>query len=603
MPGRFDNSTISRVQQANDIVDVVSEHLKLARKGKEMVGMCPFHDDHRPSMNVSIAKQIFKCFACGAGGDVFKFVQLRENLSFSQAVERLAQRAGIKIEPIRRQRGNTETNSGQQLDPRKLAKVNLWAAKLWQGNLADEQKGRFAREYIRDRQISDNSVKKWGLGLAIDNWQQLVEAGIDAKIPFGLLGQAGLSVKRDNGQGWYDKFRDRLMFPITDVTGRVIGFGGRTLGTDGAKYMNSPATALFDKSNCLYGLEQARHEIVSSGTVVVVEGYTDCIMAHQFGCCNVVATLGTSFTSGHARLLRRYAKRAVLIFDNDVAGIAAADRALEICLAGRIDIKIASVPEGKDPCDFLLSAGREKFEELTANAVDVMEFKWNRLAEQFNSSETFTDRRTAMEGFLTTMATAMSAGRVDAIGRGLIVNRLSRIIGLDSKEINEELRKASRRIVRAAGYASREQRVINADVGDGFYAAAQQEILEVLLNEPKMFEEIRQRITVDDFNVPIFRQIASVLFEVLARQGEISLAGILRNVESVEVAGVLTELAEVGEKKGNFHVRLQDAFDTMDEYAKQHRQRNIKPGADEGESLKQLQLGLEKGNLRSVGME
>jgi len=603
MPGRFDSNTIIRVQQANDIVDVVSEHLRLAGKGKEMVGMCPFHDDHRPSLNVSPAKQIFKCFACGVGGDVFKFIQLRENLSFSQAVERLAERAGIKIEPIRRPRGNTETNSEQQLDPRKLAEVNLWAMKFWRGNLTDEEKGRFAREYIKSRQISDDSVGKWGLGLAVDSWRQILEAGRAAKIPFDLLWQAGLIVKRDNSEGWYDKFRGRLMFPITDVTGRVIGFGGRTLGTDAAKYMNSPTTVLFDKSNCLYGLEQARHEIVSSGTAVVVEGYTDCIMAHQFGCCNVVATLGTSFTSGHARLLRRYAKRAVLVFDSDVAGIAAADRALEVCLAGRIDIKIASVPEGKDPCDFLLSAGRDKFEELITNSVDVMDFKWNRLAEQFNGSDAFADRRVATEEFLATVAKAMSTGRVDPIGRGLIVNQLSRIVGLSSKEINAELKKAGRRLSRADSYTARNQKVIKSNVGDGFYAAAQREVLEVLLNKPKMFEDVKQRITAEDFDVPIFRQIASILFDVLARQSEIKLDGILRNVESVDVAGVLTELAEVGEGKGNFQVRLEGALDAMDEYNKKGRKGSIASGSDEIESLKQFQLELDKGNLRSVGME
>ncbi len=178
-------------------------------------------------------------------------------------------------------------------------------------------------------------------------------------MPLKLLEQAGLLVGQNT-----DKFVNRLMFTITDVTGRVIGFGGRTLDGTGAKYVNSPTTVLFDKSNTLYGLEQARHEIVSTGTAVVVEGYTDCIMPHQFGCKNVVATLGTSFTTGHGRILRRYAKKVILIYDNDVAGIEAANRALDVCLSQKIDIKIASIPEGKDPCDFILAAGKEAFERL-----------------------------------------------------------------------------------------------------------------------------------------------------------------------------------------------------------------------------------------------
>ena len=217
-------------------------------------------------------------------------------------------------------------------------------------------------------------AKKWGLGLACDSWDSLLNAASKAKIPTRLLEQAGLIVPKEGGT-FYDKFRNRLMFPIWDVTDRVIAFGGRTLGNDPAKYMNSPATALFDKSNSLYGLNFARHSIVSSGMAVVVEGYTDCMMPHQFGCENVVATLGTSLTAGHARLLRRYANKIVLIFDSDVAGTEAANRALEIFLAERIDIRIASVPQGKDPCDFVLAAGKEGFEEVISNAVDVMEYK------------------------------------------------------------------------------------------------------------------------------------------------------------------------------------------------------------------------------------
>ncbi|MHC4539340.1 MAG: toprim domain-containing protein [Planctomycetota bacterium] len=220
------------------------------------------------------------------------------------------------------------------------------------------------------------------------------------------------------------------------MTGRVIGFGGRTLDESGAKYINSPTTVLFDKSNSLYGLEQARHEIVATATAVVVEGYTDCIMAHQFGCGNVVATLGTSLTAGHGRMLRRYAKKVILIFDGDVAGLEAANRALDVCLAQRLDIKLASVPQGKDPCDFLLAAGKEGFEK---EAVDVFQFKWDRLMEKFGKEDTLAGKRVAIEEYLDTIATGLQAGRISEIDLGLRVNQISRIIGLDSRQINAEL--------------------------------------------------------------------------------------------------------------------------------------------------------------------
>ncbi|MBN1392300.1 MAG: DNA primase, partial [Sedimentisphaerales bacterium] len=369
----FDQGVVNQVQQANDIVDVISEHVNLVKKGREMVGLCPFHEDHRPSMNVNGVKQIFKCFACGAGGDVFKFVQMRENLSFSQAIERLAERAGIKLRPKAGDfRGQTQDS---EVDPNSLARVNEWAAKYFQANLQDEKKGKFARDYLAQRQIPQESVKKWRVGLAVNSQNDLLKAANARNIPVKLLEQAGLVTKQASS-GFGDKFVNRLMFTITDVTGRVIGFGGRILEGEGAKYINSPTTPLFDKSNTLYGLEQARHKIVSTGTSVVVEGYTDVIMAHSKGCDNVVAALGTSFTSGHGRILRRYAKKIVLIFDSDIAGMEAANRALEVCLAGHIDIALASVPEGKDPCDFLLAAGKERFEKLIDEAVDVFQFKW-----------------------------------------------------------------------------------------------------------------------------------------------------------------------------------------------------------------------------------
>ena len=222
----FDQGAVNRVQQANDIVDVISEHLNLVKKGREMVGLCPFHDDHRPSLNVNVTKQIFKCFACGAGGDVFKFVQMRENLSFSQAIERLAERVGIKLKP---KTGDSRPRTGDSdVDPNKLAKVNEWAAKYFQENLHDEKKGKLARDYIAERQIPQESVKKWRLGLAINSQDDLLKAANAKNIPVKLLEQAGLVVGQ-MGSGFSDKFVNRLMFTITDVTGRVIGFGGRTL--------------------------------------------------------------------------------------------------------------------------------------------------------------------------------------------------------------------------------------------------------------------------------------------------------------------------------------------------------------------------------------
>lgn len=593
MAGMFDNSTVIQVQQANDIVDVISEHISLKKKGREMVGMCPFHDDHRPSLNVNGVKQIFKCFACGAGGDVFKFIQMRENLTFPQAIERLAERAGIKLKKLKTQNSKLKTID---IDPNKLAKVNAWAAKYFQQNLHDEKKGKYARDYIAQRQITPESIKKWQLGLAINSPADLLGTAKTKNVPTKLLEQAGLITAQHQ-----DKFVNRLMFTITDVTGRVIGFGGRTLGETGAKYINSPTTLLFDKSNSLYGLEQARHQIVSTGTAVVVEGYTDCIMAHQFGCNNVVATLGTSFTTGHGRILRRYAKKVILLFDSDVAGIEAANRALDVCLSQRIDIRLASVPEGKDPCDFLLAAGKEQFEQLVNDAVDVFQFKWNRLTASFGSEDTLAGKRSAIEEYLQTIATALWAGNVPPIDRGLIVNRISKIIGLDGKQINAELSRRLRQAQRAATYSAENQKAQPIDYGQGLLATAQREVLEVLLNEPKLFEIVRQKITADLFDVPILRQAAAILFETLNTNIDASLSQILARTESVVLGKSLVELAQAGEKKGNFQARLTGALDTIERYQVKKNSR-IKTIDEPEQYLREVYENTGKENPHNVGM-
>ena len=596
MSGIFDQATISQVQQANDIVDVVSEHVSLHRKGKEMVGLCPFHDDRRPSLNVNAVKQIFKCFACGAGGSVLTFVQMRENLTFPQAVERLAERAGIKLKPAKptRDKGEQPPPVG---DPNQLAKVNAWAAKYFQDNLYDPKKGKHARNYIAERQITPESAKIWQLGLAVDSQDALIRAAKTKNIPMKLLEQAGLVAGQNQ-----DKFIHRLMFPITDVTGRVIGFGGRTLDGTGAKYINSPATALFDKSNLLYGLQQARHQIVSTGTVVVVEGYTDCIMAHQCGCTNVVATLGTSFTTGHGRVLRRYAKKVVLLFDSDAAGQEAANRALEVCLSQRIDIKLASVPEGKDPCDFLLANGKARFERLVAEAVDVFQFKWDRLVAKFGSDDTLAGRRLAIEEYLQSIAASLWAGYMPPLDRGLVLNKLSKIVGLDSKQINAELYKRIARSAKAEKNEHEKQKVQNIDYGQGLFATAQREVLEVLLNEPKVFELVKQKISADDFDVPILGQIAAILFEALSTDNNPPLKTIVARAESVGLGRAVVELAQAGEQKGNFESRLVGAVEVWQRSQVQKRKNQLKSTEDQAEFLRCISEHAAKQNRHNLGM-
>ena len=590
---KLDHSQISRIQQANDIVDVISEHVKLTRKGKEMVGLCPFHDDHKPSMNVNPDKQIFKCFACSVGGDVIKFIQIREGLSFMRAVERLAQRAGIKLTLSKR-------TEGQQLegDPADIEKVNKWAMKYWQKNLLSQPVGDGCRDYIKQRQITDKTSEEFALGFASEKWDDFLNAA-KKKIPEKLMLAAGLIVSNEQGN-YYDKFRNRLMFPIIDASSRVIGFGGRTLGDDPAKYMNSPTTIIFDKSNCVYGLDKARHEIVSSGTVAVVEGYTDVIMAHQAGCKNVVATLGTSFTTGHARLLRRYAKNIVLIFDSDTAGAAAAERALEICLAERIDIKLASVSQGKDPCDFVLARGGQAFKELMETATDVMQYRWERLAEKFGSSDNLADRRAATEEFLRSVAAASKGGTLDAIMHGLIVNRLSRILQIPAEDIRKELARRGGPSRQTVINIIENAKVSSVELGSGFGAKAQVEIIEVLLNEPRLLESAAKKIKAADFDVQVLREIWLLIEQASAGGTEYSLADLLAQTESKDVSSLMVKLSDNGQDVETLRKRLNGAMEAMDEYRNKKGQADKK--TDDSEMLKRISDIKAKPDRRNPGL-
>ena len=595
MPGRFDNSLTDQIQQANDIVEVVSEHLSLTKKGKEMVGLCPFHSDRRPSLYVNSVKQIFKCFACGAGGDVFKFIQMRENLTFPQAIERLAQRAGIKMRPAGASK-NRQKGPSDDIDPNELARVNAWAAKRFQANLMDEQKGKTTRNYLHERKLSQQSWKKWQIGLADKSRNDLVRTAKAGGVPSKLLAAAGLVVQQA------DRFTNRLMFPVTDVTGRLVAFGGRTLDGNGAKYINSPATVLFNKSSCLYGLEHARKEIALTGVAVVVEGYTDCIMAHEKGCVNVVATLGTSFTADHGRILRRYAKKVVLVFDSDTAGIEAANRALQVCLLQSIDVKMAQVPDSKDPCDFLLEAGREGFEQLVRDATDVFQYKWDRMVANLSSKDTLIDRKAAIEEFLQTVAAGLWTGNMPAINRGLIVNRLSKVIGIDTKQINTELNRRVKTVANASDHNSENNQIQSIDMGQGLFAAAQREILEVLLNEPTLFEKVKQKISAEHFDIPILKQIAAILFEAMTDRPGISLSAILAQAETVEISSCVVRLAQAGEEKGNFQSRLTGAIETMQRLRQQEKNNRIETVKDQAGFLRRVSENAGEQNLHNVGM-
>ena len=404
-----------KVRDAARIEEVVGEHVSLRPAGRELVGLCPFHDDRRPSMHVVPHKQIYWCFVCGAGGDVFRFVQNYHKMSAGEALRFLAQKYGVKLPEFRSESPGAKQAASLR---EKTFAANQWAAKIFKENLRNSS-GRTALKYLLQRGLTDKTIEEFELGFAPDGWTHLVSAAVRDGVSSQLLIGSGLLKERSDGSP-FDAFRNRVIFPIQDLGGRIIGFGGRILPgsnttvetpeakaeaeQEGPKYLNTPETTLFSKRETLYALDKSRQTIMKFECAIVVEGYMDVIGCHQAGVGNVVATLGTALTQEHVKLLRRFTNKLVLVFDSDEAGRRAADRAIELLLKYPVDVHIASVPDGKDPCDYCMTHGGEAFSELIANAPDALEFKWQLLIGTFNKSESLAQKQEAATAMLRLMA-------------------------------------------------------------------------------------------------------------------------------------------------------------------------------------------------------
>lgn len=435
----MDNSLKDKVLDSTDIVEVVGERVQLTRRGREFVGLCPFHPDHNPSLSVNPQKGIFKCWSCGAGGDVIRFVQLRDRVGFREALDALARRAGIELRAAPAERRQSQLRE-------EIQAAVAWARRHFQRNLAAETVGRRAREYAAQRGLAPETIARHGLGLALDAWDDLLAAARRAGLRDEVLRLAGLVLSNENGKT-YDRFRNRLIFPISDALGRPVAFGGRTLGDDPAKYLNSPETVLFSKSRVLYGLDLARRAIEQSGAVLVVEGYLDAVLLHQHGFENAVATLGTALTDAHAKVLRPLAGTIYLCFDGDEAGRRAADRAVELALRTRADVRVAVLPAGQDPADCVTAGGPAALEAVLKGARDALEFKWTQALSAFGAGGPRA-RRAAVEDFVQFVATISVAGGVDPLQQSLLTGRLSDLLGVSPDAVFELLAGAKRTVRR-----------------------------------------------------------------------------------------------------------------------------------------------------------
>ncbi len=539
-----------------DLQDVVAEHVTLKRSGRRLVGLCPFHQEKTPSFTVLPEQGLFKCFGCGKGGDVFSFVQQREGVTFLEAMRVLADRAGVDLGRI----GSTDPADQSGPSRTDLGRINSWAAGFFRSTLLEEATGRGAREYLRGRGLSEAVTERFGVGLAAEGGTSLRQAAAGAGFGAAELLAADLVREGEDGH-LYDTFRSRLMFPIRDVTKRVIGFGGRTLIDDKAKYLNTRQTVLFDKGRNLYGIDLARDAIVGRGRVVLVEGYTDCLACHQVGVSETVATLGTALGESQVDLLRRYCDEIILLFDSDEAGEAAADRAIGVALPRCVKVRLARIAEGKDPCDFLGKAGLAAFSDVLNGALEALEFKWSQTQRRFQADESEAKRREAILDFLGVVGEASNARAVDAIQQGLLVNQVAHLLRMDHDDVRRQLGRS--RPSRPARLSQGEDSTARRPPPRDATQAAWTHLLEVVLNEPALLSIAEGEADPSGIADEQDRRIAAVVFEAARRPEEYRLGDVLARCHNGGDAGRVAELARRGAERGNYEATLRVALHTL----------------------------------------
>ncbi|OHB93580.1 MAG: DNA primase [Planctomycetes bacterium RIFCSPHIGHO2_12_FULL_52_36] len=548
---RIPREKIEEVQRYTDIVVIVSQHVPLNRRGKNYIGLCPFHNEKTPSFTVSQEKQFYKCFGCGEGGSVFNFLMKKEGLSFSEAVRSLARKAGVDI-PQRRDASYEKRDY--------LYQANNLAAGFFQACLSSEE-GRQAREYLDKRGIDRGSIEKFRIGYAPDRWDGLLTAAQGKGISAETLLGAGLVIAREGKKGCYDRFRNRLMFPISDLTGKVIAFGGRSLDGKEPKYLNSPETALFHKGGCLYGVDLARGDIFREKKVLVMEGYTDVIMAHQYGISWAVGLLGTALSEEHVRLLRPWTEVVVLVMDGDAPGLKSAERNVETLIREDVETRIAELPEGYDPCDLLLKEGRDSFLEKVGGAAEFFDFKVKRASQRLGLSTPSGKLAFARE------LIPLIAQIPDELKRQLTIKHLAEQIAAEEGILRRSLLSVLRNAQLSNQQLSRQNsgglKKGSAETGKATYRdETEKELLGLLLAHNELIGEYLLEVGHNKFINQAINQLAEKAFEIYKERGKVTEKDLAPLFDEGEVARVLVDVA-MEEEKGDYRRHFADCLNFM----------------------------------------
>ena len=516
MPDRLSNEFRETVRTRTDLVALIGETVGLTSRGggREFVGLCPFHDDHDPSLRVNPERQSYRCWVCNSGGDCFSWVMEQERVEFREALEILARRANVEIP-----RGCRGSNSAADADAKtSLYEVLQWALGEFHRTLLDAPFAEPARKYLSEsRGFSDATIRKFKLGFSPKSWDWLLNRARDRFSP-KVLAAARLATERDGR--YSDFFRGRVLFPIFNERGQPVSFGGRVMPGDddsGGKYWNGSESAVYHKSRVLFGLNFAREAIKKSNTAIVTEGYTDCIALHQSGIENVVATCGTALTDEHVATIRRFARNVVLVYDGDKAGRDAADKALARFLAQDVDLRILTLPDGQDPPEFLTQHSAERFLELAGGAPEVWEYKFTVAREKHNW-DTSDQRQRIIDEMLTLLAAAPTASR--NIRVGLLIGNLSSRLHVNETEVRARFEEIRSQGTARRPSAATPERKSDPEVERLMRSPLKRddrleyELLEILFADPETVRFAKSDVELSDIRHPRLRELASKCFEL-----------------------------------------------------------------------------------------
>ncbi|HKJ80907.1 MAG TPA: DNA primase [Ignavibacteriaceae bacterium] len=542
---RIPENKIEEIRSAASIVDVISEFVQLRKRGKNYIGLCPFHSEKTPSFTVSEEKQIYHCFGCHAGGNVFKFLMEFEKISFVESVQELAEKSGITLEY------NDEGLEERQTEQELLFDINHSVGRYFSDNLLHNDEGEIARNYFDKRKIKLQTQRSFGLGYSLPGKDNLVDFLTKDKIDIDKALSLGLIGSNESGR-LYDKFSGRIIFPIFSPNGRVVAFAGRVLDTaqKTAKYLNSPESLIYTKGRTLYGLSLAKDEIRKLDKAIIVEGYMDLISLFQNGIKNVVAVSGTALTDEQVQLLSRYTKNVVLLFDADTAGIKASMRSIEILLRKNMDVKIASVPEGEDPDSYVNKFGKESFDGIIQKAQNFLEYQ----STYYENQGMFEDPAKTAEAIRELVKPVALIS--DELKRTLLLKNISKKFNLREMLLEEELRKILKDLNKNQE-RERERKAQTRRNKEDLTVFSEGKVVEIsesnLRNERAIIEllfnggeniikHIFQHLTIDDFEVEMHKSLAKIVYDSLNSDKEIYAGALLDRIKNENESNYLIEL-------------------------------------------------------------